>query len=613
MIGWGDWLMSARQRRTIWLAIVAGAAFALILWQWQRFVTQSYLRSGAAQAEAALRLTSNGLTGHLARYETVPQLLADLASIRALADDPQNLALRRATDLELEKRNASLAASDIYIMDLTGTTIAASNHARADTFNGQNFSYRPYFYEAAGGAFARFYALGTTSGVRGYYFSAPVRRSDETIGAVIAVKIGLDQLEAAWRGGELRVFVTDPEGVVFMSSEPDWLYGGLLPLNAERQTRMRGWRRYSDATLHQLPLSSSLQSGVLLTKIAGSEFITAEQAMPAAGWTVHVLLDARGARTQAQIAVAVLVLVALVGGFGLVLLQQRRARSNERRALEQAAQRQLEARVVERTADLARVNHQLGLEIAERRAAETELRQAQDSLVQAGKLAALGQMSAALSHEINQPLAAARNYADSAAILIEREDYPRARENIAQILSLIDRMAAIGRHLRNVARNPNERLGPVRLQSILGETKVITEARLAACGAALLIDVPPDFPPIKGGATRLQQVLVNLILNAADAVEGLADRTIRLSAATEGDWALLRVTDKGSGVAAALRNRIFDPFFTTKGVGAGLGLGLSISYNIVHDFGGSISVEDANPGAVFTVRLPLASQEEVAA
>ena len=260
----------------------------------------------------------------------------------------------------------------------------------------------------------------------------------------------------------------------------------------------------------------------------------------------------------------------------------------------------------ERTAELALLNRQLGQEVAERRATEAELRAAQDSLVQVGKLAALGQMSASLSHEINQPLAAARNYADSAAILIERGDHAEARENIQAILALVDRMAAIGKHLRNAARQPEDPLEPVDLAALLPETRTIVATRLSGSGAVLELDLPPALPPLKANPTRLQQVLVNLISNAADAVEGAADRRITLSAQAEGDWVILRVRDRGPGVPPLIADRIFDPFFTTKGMGAGLGLGLSISANIVRDFGGTIACRDAAPGAEFCVRLPIA-------
>jgi len=577
---------------------------ALAVWRIGLLAHQTYLNAAEARAETALGLTKNALAAYLARYEVTPQLLADLDAIRLLAADPDDRVQRAVIDRLLVGYNARIESSDIYIMRMDGETVAASNHDRPDSFVGQNFSYRPYFHDAARGTPTRFYALGTTSGVRGYYFAAPVRDFAGQIAGVIAVKIGVDAVEDSWQGGEYRIIVTDPEGIVFMTSDPALLYGATLPLTPERLARTTASRRYSDAVLHPLDYRTEASGDVTLWHMDGREHVAVAQDMPEAGWTVHVLADSAGPRAEARLATATAALLLCVAGFGALVLMQRRARVAERLMLEARSKAELEHRVVERTADLARVNVHLEQEIAERAATEAALRAAQANLVRVGKLAALGQMSAALSHEINQPLAAARNYADSAAILLERGDTARAKDNIGLILSLIDRMSAIGRHLRNAARKPNEKLEPVALLPLLEETQVILGGRLNSARAVLELDVPADLPPLRAGATRLQQVLVNLVSNAADAVEGQADRRITLTARPRGDTVAIMVRDRGPGIAPAVVDRIFDPFFTTKGVGAGLGLGLSISYNIVRDFGGEITVRDAAPGAEFRVVLP---------
>lgn len=276
--------------------------------------------------------------------------------------------------------------------------------------------------------------------------------------------------------------------------------------------------------------------------------------------------------------------------------------------MQEQAQEELERRVEERTADLARVNTQIEAEIAERRLTEQQLRQTQADLIQAGKLAGLGQMSAALSHEFNQPLAAAKTYADSAALLIERGRTAEASDNVRRISGLIDRMASISRHLRNFARKPNEKLGPVRLDEVMRDTLEIVAARIKTAGAKMDIELDGDLM-VRAGSVRLQQVLVNVISNAADAVEGLDDRTLSVRAWREDGKAVLTVRDRGGGVAPSVAERIFDPFYTTKGVGRGLGLGLSISYNIIKDFGGSLTVSNhPEGGAVFRIELALAGQ-----
>ncbi|MES2540157.1 MAG: ATP-binding protein [Pseudomonadota bacterium] len=592
------------RRLKSWFWLLAAGAVLLVLGV-ERMASRTALGDGQVRAETTLRQTVNALDSHLGRFEALPALLAQDDDVLAVLARPQDAQRLQAMNRWLAETNALIEASDLYLINLAGDTIAASNHARPDSFVGQNFSYRPYFTAARDGGSGRYFALGTTSGVRGYYFASPVRDGAGRVQGVLALKIGVDAIEAGWRARDYRILVTDPEGVVFMSTDPGWLYRGLLPLTPERIERLATTRRYSDAALDEIQAVETTAGGVALLRLADGagttrEYIAAATPMPRAGWTVRVLLETTPLRTQARLAVLAFALLLLVGLLLAWTLIQRRARLAERLAIQAAAQADLERQVAERTADLTRAND--------------DLHRMQADLVQAGKLAALGRMSAALSHEINQPLAAARNYADSAGLLIDRGDLPRARENIGQILGLIDRMAAIARHLRNVARKPNEPLKVVDLAAVIQDSLAIAEARLTAARAEVLLDLPANLPTVQGGPVRLQQVIVNVLSNAADAVEGLADRRIEVVARTEGDEVTLSIRDHGPGVAPAIADRIFDPFFTTKQVGSGLGLGLSISYNIMKDFEGDLRVANhPDGGAVFTLVLRRAQREALAA
>ncbi len=610
--------MGLRRSRLL-LAVVAGLFCLGLTLAVARVATQGYLSEAQARAEGTLRQTANALEGHLRRFEALPELLADTPEMLALVTAPDDPARRMAMNRWLKAKNAVVQSSDLYVIDRAGNTLAASNHDRPDSFVGQNFAYRPYFTQALAGGKGRFFALGTTSGVRGYYFGAPIRDGQGQVAGVVALKIGVDDIEASWRSWDYRIIVSDPEGIIFMSTDPGWRYRGLLPLTEARLARTAGSRRYADVVPEALEVRRVQEGGFDLMRLRAEdglehEFLATAQAMPAAGWTVHVLLDTASLRAQARLAVAAFVLLLAVALSLVLVVVQRRARLAERIAMQAAAQVELERQVQERTADLMRVNRQIETEVAERRLTEQELRRTQADLVQAGKLAALGQMSAALSHEINQPLAAARNYADSAALLIDRGDGARARENIGHILSLIDRMAAIARHLRNVARKPDEVLKVLSLPQVLDEAMLVVGARLRAAAVDVAVNLPDDLPAVRGGAVRLQQVLVNVLSNAADAMEGLADRRIDLSARRDGARVILSVRDHGPGVSAAIADRIFDPFFTTKTVGAGLGLGLSISYNIMKDFGGDLRVANhPDGGAVFDIVLQAAVEGRLAA
>ncbi len=577
-----------------------------------RYATTLTFDAAAQRGENTLRLAVAALRGQMARFERLPELVADHEIIQEVARNPGDATRIAQGNAYLAEINELLQSSDIYVMGVDGTTLAASNYSTTTSFVGENFSYRPYFFDAIAGQQGRFFALGTTSARRGYYFGAPIRDGDVILG-VVAFKIDVDGIEETWRGGDYEIVVTDPEGIIFMATRADWQFGALMPLTPDRRERTALTRRYADVQLRELPVTMSEQGGHPLLEVRGPgdphEYLVLAETMPEAGWTVQVLLDTRSARAQALGAVMLALLIVGLGTMGAAVWLQRRAQLHERLQMQREARAELERRVTVRTRELASVNRMLEDEVAERRATEAELRQAQANLVQAGKLAALGQMSAALSHEFNQPLGAARNYADNALVLLDRGRTAEARDNIAKVVGLVERMASISRHLRNFARKPNRRLERVPVAEVMADSAEIAAFRLRAADATLEVDAGPVA--VLAERIRLQQVLVNLISNAADAVEGAEDRRITVIARATGGRAEISVRDRGPGVPQAIAERIFDPFFTTKGVGRGLGLGLSISYNIVKDFGGELRLANhPEGGAVFTLDLALAEEKD---
>ncbi|KQT87993.1 ATP-binding protein [Aurantimonas sp. Leaf443] len=573
------------------------------------YASSRSLEKSVATGEGTLRLAVAALDGQLARYHSLPTLISEQSVVHALLADPGDRAARGRADDYLKRVNALLSSSDVYVMLPSGETVAASNAGEAWSFVGQNFRYRPYFEAAAQGRRGRFYGLGTTSGKRGYYFSAPVLVAG-AIEGIVVVKVDLDPLEASWASGEFEILVVDPEGIVFMAGNPQWRFSGFGPLHPAALARTREMRRYDERAIAPLDMrlgrdGDGLERVRIPTSGESRDYVALSEAMPEAGWTVKVLIDTRPAALQGIAFGSAALFLSGIGALAFASVHQRRRRLAERDRIRAEAHEELERRVLQRTADLAVVNHRLGEEVAERRATEETLRRTQSDLVEAGKLAALGQMSAALSHEFNQPLAAASAYADSAAVLLDRGRVAEARENVLRIASLVDRLSSISRHLRTFARRPDEQLVEVRLETVIADALEIVDWRLKAADAAVAVDVDPDVGPVLAVSVRLQQILVNLVSNAADAVEGTPRRTIAITAAREAEGRTrLCVSDSGPGVPDAIAARIFDPFFTTKGVGKGLGLGLSISYNIARDFGGALLCEKGpDGGARFAVIL----------
>jgi len=595
------------------LPLVAIVALAFLMVAGAITYSQSLERllgDTARRGENTLQLAELALRGQMERFERLPELIAEHALVKAIAGDPLDGGVADVANRYLQSIQQLLGASDIYFMGLDGMTRAASNFDADKPFIGRNFAFRPYFTDAVSGGEGRFYALGTTSGKRGYYFGAPVRVGGDILG-VLVVKIDLDGVEQAWRGSEYQVMVTDPDGIVFLSSNPGWRFTALSPLTPAQRAGIAVHRRYADLALPALPVATTkMQSGqqliTLAETVSSREYLMVARPVTEADWTIRVMLDTAPARIQA-FSLALVVMLALgLAMMGFAVVIQRRARLRDSLRLQLATRSQLEQRVSERTYELAEVNMRLEAEVAERIVAEANLRQAQTDLVQAGKLAALGQMSAALSHEINQPLGAARTYADNALVLMDRDRLPEARHNLTRILSLIDKMSAISGHLRSFARAPHQKLRDVSVAEVIEAACEITKARLRAAKVKLVVDMAPDVPCVIGGPVRLQQVLVNLLTNAADAVEGMEDRRVEVVVRKTAAGVRISVRDYGGGVAPGLPERIFDPFFSTKGVGKGLGLGLSISYNIIRDFGGNLHLGMVDPGAEFIIDLQAA-------
>ena len=585
------------------LAILAALAFPRL--------ERAYLAAIGDRDRATLDLAVQVLRGALNRTEALPGLLAERPILAELLADPDNSGLLPFVNEQLRQTALSLGVSDVYLIDRTGLTIAASSYRTDRSFVGQSFTYRPYFTEALAGGLGRFHALGTTSGERGYFFAAPVLDGSRIAG-VIAVKITLDAFEATWAETGSTIIVQDSSNVIFLSDRADWHFRTLGPMPEAALETIAVTRQYPVSALRplparRLPLQGTPYEIVTIEGDSARETMVMQTGLIAtSGWRVSILSPTAPARAQALVALAIAGLVALFVVFLAAAIWQRRLRLEDRLARQAGEQARLEARVRERTRDLDAANAQLRLEIEERTRAEAQLRKTQTDLIQAGKLAALGQMSAALSHEFNQPLAAVKAYAENAATFLDRDRIPEARENIGLISAMADRMAAISRHLRNFARRPQDKTGPVPLRAVISDALDLMRPRLDSAGARIAYDPPMAEVWATGGRVRLQQVIVNLIGNALDAMEDAADPVVTLSLHVTGPRCRIEVEDHGPGLSEDALAQAFDPFFTTKPPGQGLGLGLSISYNIVRDFNGRlIAANRAGGGAVFTVELDL--------
>lgn len=615
--------LSVPLKRLLLLLLPLG--LVMVMWQAAQVAREQALLTLMREAENELRLSAAGLEGHLTRHDYLPQLLASREMVKRFLlnrgqQDPMPL------NLLLDQFRATADVSDVYLLDAEANTLAASNWHRPNTFIGQNYAFRSYYQDAIAGGRGRFYGLGVQSRERGYYFSAPVWLDDTAPNArpsgVMVIKILLDAIEESWAEQDAVLMVSDKDDIIFMASHPELRMAALHPLSEDERQALLATRRYADEPLSPsgIDIYEQRPDGSRLVKfdqgpLADRSYLGLARHMEAFGWNMHILkpLDAvhKAQWFSALLAGGLYGVVTLGGGIGWQRMRLRRERElfaeRERQTLA-SARDELERNVELRTRDLLETNRLLSDEIEERRRAEANLRQTQDELVQAAKLAVLGQLAAGINHELNQPLAAIRAYAENARAFLERQRLEAADANLAQVVELTERMAEISAQLRQFSRKSDSSLTAVSVQACFDYALRLYQNRLRD------IEVVRRWEEevwVHADLVRLEQVLVNLIGNALQAMAESSSPKLILSVEIETDWVRIGVSDTGPGIPEPHLPRIFEPFFTTKSPGNGLGLGLSISARIIKDLGGSIEAgNQPGAGARFTIILPREERPE---
>jgi len=581
------------RRRRRWLrwagaaALVAVAAIA-----GHHFAMQNGLARLREAADHRLDMLATGLDADLARFEYLPALLEMTPIVPALLRAPSDGALRDAVNRYLDGVNAAAGAEMLYVLDAAGTSLAASDWGRPGTTVGQDLSFRPYVIDALAQGRGRFYGVGITSRKPGYYLSYALRR-DQPVRGVVAVKVNLEESERAWRMLPGDVVLLDQRGVVILATREDLKFRPMRPLDDSQRADVLRSRPYGEAGLKPLQWtpSQALAPGVEVIALDGVAQLASTRKLHGAPWQLVVLDDlapvrvgARNAAITASLAMAVLLLLAVT------LWQRRRAVRQKlaNQAALQTAHDTLESTVAARTA---------------------QLRAAQGELVHAGKMAALGQMSAGVVHELNQPLTAMRTLSESAAILLDKSRFDDVRGNLQRIRSMVDRLARLTSQLKTFAHKSELPLAPVSVVQAVADAQALVAESLKKDGVAIEVDVQPAGLSVMAEEAALGSVLVNLMRNAIDAMQASPRRTLRVEARPREGRVTLRVSDTGPGIAPDILPRLFEPFVTSKAAGTGLGLGLVISAQLVRAMDGTLRAANLpEGGACFVADLPAAVQ-----
>ncbi|MDF2182602.1 ATP-binding protein [Neptuniibacter sp. CAU 1671] len=687
----------------------------------------------------------------LERYRDLPSLLSTHSLLVQTLLQPDDRGVAADASVYLEYVNHTVGSADVYLMAMDGTTLAASNWAEARSFVGSNYAFRPYFKDAVKGRAGQYFALGTVSKKRGYYFSYPVYANLQVIGVVV-VKIDLNDIEADWSDPDQDLLVTDEDGVIFISTREEWKFKTLRPLNQPDLQRIIESLRYGDHTLTALDIVDRKprpDGSELITLVEGDrisspaldgvkarEYLVQTRRLEGSGLSVVALASTRPVAvrmvsatvTSGFVYVALVLLVLflvtrhriqrerlrfkqketqaleaneqrvraiidstqaglitldsqgriesfntmaerlfgynqaeIVGEYFSKLLSQgdrpicwhyltsdpahrtqeltieaRAVRNDhstfpvdliigemvygpikrflvtihditQRKQFEDAlehARELLEQRVEERTLDLTRANSQLRDEAEKHKST-------QDQLIQTAKLAVLGQMSAGINHELNQPLTAIRTYADNARAFLALGKPETVNANLQEISGLTERMAKIIHPLKEFSRKSSGAPEPVCLKNVRDGAMSILYGKLSKVHAA--VEWPGQLEQyfVMGDTVRLEQVFVNLIGNALQAMEDQDQPRIEITLQERTDEIEIALRDYGPGIPKAELSRVFEPFYTTKKAGQGLGLGLSISHRIMVNLGGQLSARNhPEGGAVFILILPKVTTQD---
>lgn len=570
--------MSWRGRAAVLSIMIVGM---VVVWFTNQWLAERFTETTRNRAEVRQVLYSGNLLSELQRNSVVPLLLSrDPELINALTFDDFTQSSQRLISYVQE-----IGAAALLLLDDTGRVVGATDRNRI----GANHRSDPFFVEAQRSSDTVFSIARTESGGYNFHYSRKILGNGLLIG-VIVVEVDLRKFEQSWAGISDAVFVTDSEGIIILSTEPRWrglLETEALSVQSAPSAIERAIRATTDWTA--LPPDAYLQ---------GEAVMRIESRIPFRGWRMTSFTTYTSIRERVNGVLALEIM-----GFALLLagafyLAGRRARARSMFFQQESA-------------ELRQLNDALQREIAERERAEKNLEVAEQTLAQSSKLAALGEMSAAVSHELNQPLAAMKTYLAGAKLLLHRKRPDEALSSFQRIDDLIERMGAITRQLKSYARKGGDAVEPIDIRESLSSALSMMEPQLKSRNIKISRSVPRRPVHVRADKVRLEQVIINLLRNALDATKSVPEPSIEILLSA-GSSAIITVRDNGPGIEDL--DNLFEPFYTTKAPGDGVGLGLAISSGIVNDLGGRLTARNGQPGgAVFEVRLPILDREMEAA
>lgn len=562
--------LSAPVRVALGVLLVVAVA---TVWVTNRLLTDRFTAATRNQAELRLALYGGNLMSELQRNSIVPQLLArDPTLIAALQSKDYSQSTQRLISYVQE-----IGAASLILLDADGRVVAATDRSRL----GEQHRGEAPFVDAVRSKGTIFSLVPREAGGYMFAYSRRVEAQSGVLG-VIVVEVDLQKFEQAWAGISDAVLVTDSQGAIVLATESRWR--GLTEDEAlKRQTPVSAIERAIKATADWTALPADAY-------VLGEAVMRVESRLPFRGWRIVSFTTYQSVRERVNGVLALEIM-----GFALMLALAFYAMGRRTALRLVLFQRE--------SAELRRLNQRLQREIAERERVQENLAVAEQTLAQSSKLAALGEMAAAVSHELNQPLAAMKTYLAGARLLLKRNRPEEALAGFGRIDDLIERMGAITKQLKSYARKGGEEFYPVNLSDALASSLAMMEPQLRQRKVRITRIMPDEPVWVMGDRVRIEQVIINLLRNALDATKSVDDPEVEIILAA-GETATLTVRDNGDGIKDL--DSLFEPFYTTKQPGDGVGLGLAISSGIVNDLGGRLTARNGqNGGAVFEMQLPI--------
>ncbi len=590
--------MHLRAKLIVALAAATVIAFMLFSYLYKGFVRQSTLEELQKEIVVVTRSQAKVLESELQKFSLLPFALFENPYVyEAMSAETANPKQIKYLNTKLESFAQRTGAPYIYIVDSSGTTIAASNHSKKDSFVGRSYEFRDYFKQAMEAGSAQYFAKGERTGKAGLFFARRIEKQNRHLGVVV-VKVEFEELVSLWRESDSTSFVTNDKGIILFSSDESLNYSTLYPLDEVLRKGILETRQFGDEPLSGSSLA--MNDNGLWLDANGRQTVVASIDIPDLKWQIYRMVQTSPALKAADLKIQfhLLVVGVLLAGLGLFSIWRI---SRELQRVQTT--KFLETEIARQTKELSNTNQQLELEIDARKKVNERFRRAREELAQANRLGSIGAITTRVAHEINQPVAAIKAFAENAVKLLDRTELERAKENLSSITELTSKIGSITVELRRYARRDSQTITKIAVDDVINGVELLIGDLVRANQIEFnIVKADPNPLYVKAGRVRLEQVLVNLIQNACDALRDREDALIEMRVWSDNKHVYLSVSDNGHGIDAAVRSDIFTPFFTLKP--GGLGIGLGIANDIMNELGGSIELtQPLMGGATFELRL----------